>query len=247
MQETWLILGAGSPVGRAMARYLAAGDARLILAGPDKADLEASAADISARYPGVPAEALHFDATKTGTHKAFSDRVAARAEGSLNVVVLFAFQPPQEEAQQDIGAVKTCMDVTLTGVISVLHELVVPLTARPGSRVGVFGSVAGDRGRPSNYVYGAAKAGLHAFLQGFRARMWTGGVTVTTIKPGFMDTHLTWGKSGVFLAAPPEKAAKAALRHIREGRPVACVPFFWWGIMAIIKSIPERIFRRLSL
>ncbi|HEX2114477.1 MAG TPA: SDR family NAD(P)-dependent oxidoreductase, partial [Alphaproteobacteria bacterium] len=108
-------------------------------------------------------------------------------------------------------------------------------------------SVAGDRGRIKNYVYGSAKAGLSAYLQGLRARLFRSGVTVTTVKPGFVDTAMTFGLPGMFLVASPESVARACLAAARRGREEVYVPFFWWGIMTIIRNIPERIFKRLSI
>jgi short-subunit dehydrogenase len=107
--------------------------------------------------------------------------------------------------------------------------------------------VAGDRGRPSNFVYGSAKAGLNTYLQGLRARLARHGVSVTTIKAGFMDTAMSYGLPGMFLVASPDSAAKACLQAARKKRNVLYFPFFWWLIMAIIKAIPEGVFKRLKL
>ena len=98
-----------------------------------------------------------------------------------------------------------------------------------------------------NYLYGSAKGALNLYLQGLRARLFRSNVTVTTIKAGFMDTDMSYGMPGLFLVAPPESCARACLDLSAKGREVAYFPIFWWGIMTIIKSIPERIFKRLSI
>jgi short-subunit dehydrogenase len=110
----------------------------------------------------------------------------------------------------------------------------------------VLGSVAGDRGRLKNYVYGSAKAGLHAYTQGLRARLFRAGVTVTTIKPGFIDTPMTFGMRSGALMASPEACARACLRHSQRGSEVAYFPPIWRVIMLIIQGIPERLMKRLS-
>jgi len=110
-----------------------------------------------------------------------------------------------------------------------------------------LGSVAGDRGRLKNYVYGAAKAGLHTYLQGLRARGVRSGVQVVTVKPGFVDTAMTWGLPGMFLVASPDAIAAACLSAVAKKRDVIYAPFFWWGIMTIIRHIPERIFKKLNI
>ena len=110
----------------------------------------------------------------------------------------------------------------------------------------VIGSVAGDRGRLKNYVYGSAKAGLHAFTQGLRARLFRAGVQVTTVKPGFIDTAMTFGMRTGPLMASPEACARACLRLAERGRAVAYYPPIWRIVMLIIGLIPEPLMKRLS-
>jgi len=108
-------------------------------------------------------------------------------------------------------------------------------------------SVAGDRGRASNYVYGSAKAGLTAFLSGLRQRLWNKGVRVITIKPGFVDTPMTAGFKKGLLWAKPAHIAQGIDRAVASGRPVAYLPGFWCWIMLVIRHIPERVFVRIRL
>jgi short-subunit dehydrogenase len=119
--------------------------------------------------------------------------------------------------------------------------------AHKAGRIVVLGSVAGDRGRLSNYVYGSAKAGLHAYLQGLRARLWRSGVTVTTVKPGPVDTAMTYGLDKLPLLVQPEAVAAACLKAAQQGAEQVYVPVPWRLIMAVIRAIPERIFKRLSI
>jgi short-subunit dehydrogenase len=115
-----------------------------------------------------------------------------------------------------------------------------------GNVVGVS-SVAGDRGRLGNYVYGSAKAGFTAYLSGLRNRLGRKGVHVMTVKPGPVDTAMTWGIEGMFLVAPPEKVAKDILKAVRKRKDVIYTPFFWRYIMLIIRHVPERIFKKMSI
>jgi short-subunit dehydrogenase len=111
----------------------------------------------------------------------------------------------------------------------------------------VISSVAGDRGRQSNYVYGSAKALVTAFLSGLRQRLWKSGVAVITIKPGFVDTPMTAAFRKGFLWAKPRQVAAGIVRAIDRSTAVAYLPAFWRPIMFLIRMIPERLFRRLAL
>ena len=244
--QTWLILGGSSAIATAFAHEAAATGHAILLAGRDRDDLKLSAADIAIRH-GVTAEALAFDAVDYESHPDFIAACRDRAPGRLNLMLAFALMPDQAEMEQDFALARQAMEATYLGAASILSAAA-PLFEEQGSgSILVIGSVAGDRGRIKNYIYGSAKAGLHAFVQGLRARLSRAGVSVTTIKPGFVDTAMTWGQPGLFLVASPRDCARACLRHAEAGAEVRYVPWFWWGIMTIIKSIPERIFKRLSI
>jgi short-subunit dehydrogenase len=140
-----------------------------------------------------------------------------------------------------------CIGTGFTGAVSILHRLAPDLARRGEGVVIGFGSVAGDRGRLKNYVYGATKAGLHTYLAGLRNRLGRSGVHVMTVKPGFVDTAMTFGLPGMFLVAQPEAVARACLDAAAKRRDVVYVPWFWWGIMTVIRAVPERVFKRLSI
>jgi len=244
-KETWLILGASSSVARAFARAAAEDGADIILAGRDMDDMTLSAEDVSIRT-GRDVDVVAFDAEDISGHAAFVADVTRRA-GFLNVFLAFGAMPEQDEIDGDFALAERSIAVNYTGAVSVLHRLAPHLEAQGDGHVVVLSSVAGDRGRLKNYVYGSAKAGLNTYLQGLRARLFRTGVSVTTIKPGFMDTDMTWGIEGMFLVASPEKAARACLSAAKKRRHVVYVPFFWWGIMNIIRHIPEFIFKKMSI
>ena len=118
--------------------------------------------------------------------------------------------------------------------------------AQRGGCVVIVGSVAGDRGRRKNYLYGSAKAGLARYAEGLRARLHPWGATVTVVKPGFVDTAMTWGVPGMFLVATPEACARAMLRAADRGVATLYVPFFWRYIMLIIQHIPAQVMKKLK-
>ena len=243
--ETWLILGASSAIGRAFAREAASRGADIILAGRDEVDLDRSAADIritTRREVSV----VSFDATDLASHAAIAERIAS-LPGTLNVALLFGIMPEQAAMDADPAQALACIETGLLGAVSILHRLAPELEKRRAGCVVGFGSVAGDRGRLKNYVYGATKSGLHTYLAGLRNRLGRSGVHVLTVKPGFVDTAMTFGLPGMFLVAQPDAVARACLDAVAKRRDVLYVPWFWLGIMTIIRAVPERVFKRLSI
>ena len=245
--ECWLILGASSAIAREFARAAARDGADLMLAGRDLADLRASAADLRARY-ARRVEAIDFDALSATSHAAVVKEADSFAgAGTLNVFLAFGTMPAQDAIDADPALVAEVIAANYTGAAQVLHRLAPVFELRRAGRIAVLGSVAGDRGRRSNYVYGSAKAGLHTYLGGLRSRLFRCGVTVTTIKPGPVDTAMTWGLKKLPLLATPEAVAESCLRAAKQGREVVYIPAPWRLIMAILRAIPERMFKKLDI
>ncbi|HWE01566.1 MAG TPA: SDR family oxidoreductase [Tepidisphaeraceae bacterium] len=242
-----LIIGASSSIARAVARIFASAGSDLILAGRDIDDLKRTAADLRIRS-GRRVDIVPFDAEAFDTHESFWRECQTRGGGALaGVVMLHGHLPIQSEGQSDLRIARQAIDVNFISAVSVLTFAANDFEARKSGFLCVFSSVAGDRGRQSNYVYGSAKAALTAFLQGLRNRLSRSGVNVLTVKPGFVDTAMTWGMPGLFLVATPEKVAADVHRAIRRGASQIYTPWFWRYIMLIIKSIPEFIFKRLKM
>lgn len=243
----WLILGATSPIAREFARVAAEGGADLVLAGRDLEDMERSAADIRIRTDRA-VSVVAFDALDTGSHEAFVRRFEEEGDGPFGVFVAFGYMPSQAEidAAPVLGA--EVIAANFTGAASILLWLKPVLERRKGVVV-VLGSVAGDRGRASNFTYGSAKAGLHTFLQGLRIVLDRAGVRVINIKPGFIDTGMSWGnvKDGPLMATPRALAERALRLADGKGEGESYFPWFWFIIMTIIKSVPYRIFRKLPI
>ena len=239
----WLVLGASSSVARAFARVAAEAGGDLILAGRDILDIDRTAADARIRGGGR-ADVRAFDAADRASHAPF---VAELPRRPFNVFLTFGLLVPQDSIDRAPALAEQVIAVNYLGAVSILSRLAPRMADEGRGAIVVLSSVAGDRGRPSNYVYGSAKAGLNAYLQGLRAAFSAKGISVTTVKPGFMDTAMTYGMPGMFLVASPEACARACLRFAAKGRNVVYFPAFWWLIMAIIKAIPEHVFKRLRL
>jgi short-subunit dehydrogenase len=245
MTPHWLVLGASSSMARAFAREVAARGGALTLAGRDLEDLRASAAD--ARLRGAAqARALLCDAADAASRAACIEQ-AALPETQLNVFVAIGQMPDQEAMDADPALLARMIEATYSGPIALLQGLAPLLEGQRGGRVVIVGSVAGDRGRRKNYLYGSAKAGLAAYAEGLRARLFRAGVAVTLVKPGFVDTSMTWGLPGLFLVASPQGCAAAMLRAAERGRAELYHPFFWRYIMLVIRHIPASIMKRLSI
>jgi short-subunit dehydrogenase len=244
-RSTWLILGASSAIARAFARDAAERGADIILAGRDLPDLARTAADIHATT-GRTAMVIAFDALDHAAHATIAADLAT-TDGILNIALLFGVMPEQSAMDADPAQARFCIDSTLTGAVSILQHLAPLLEQRRAGCIVGFGSVAGDRGRLKNYIYGAAKSGLHTYLAGLRNRLGRAGVHVLTVKPGFVDTAMTFALPGLFLVATPEFVARACLDAAARKRDIIYVPGFWLLIMTIIRAVPERLFKRLSI
>lgn len=244
---TVMILGATSGIAKALAHAYARRGKHLLLLGRDMAELEAMASDLAIRH-GVKASAHRFDALADQTHAAALDQAIATAPDAFEgAVVAFGYLGDQATGQEDWSEARRVLDTNFVAAASALHHLANRLEAQRKGWLCVLSSVAGDRGRGSNYLYGSAKAGLTALCSGLRARLFKVGVQVTTIKPGFVDTGMTFGKPGMFLVASPEAAAEGIVKAVEKGRDSAYVPGFWALIMLIIRSVPETVFKRTKL
>ncbi len=243
-----VILGALSGVARYLADAFARQGFAVVLAGRDTQELELLARDLRVRHE-ITCCCLEFDALHFDGHSAFVQRCAEALDGMPGGVVLsFGYMAEQLDAQRDFAVARRMLDTNLTGAMSILEHFAGAFEERRCGFIAALSSVAGDRGRKLNYIYGASKAGLSVYLQGLRNRLHASGVQVTTIKPGFMDTPMTYGmKLPKPLVAAPDAAARAMARAILKGRNIVYVPFFWQYIMWIIRSIPEWQFKKMSV
>ena len=239
-----LILGARSDIARAVAHHFAALGHPIQLAARAAASLDADKTDIELRYR-VPVTLHEFDATATQTHATFLDALPELPTVAVCAVGYLGDQAAQEH---DSDAAIHVMHTNYLGPTSVLAHLANRFAARgSGTLVGIR-SVAGERGRATNYIYGSAKAGFTAFLSGLRNRLAKQGVHVVTVLPGFVATQMTEGLDlPARLTAKPDEVARAIERAVSKRLNIIYVRPIWWLIMAIIKTIPERIFKNLKL
>lgn len=242
-----LVLGARSVIAQALARRLAAAGWSLVLAARRSSQLEPVAADLRLRY-GCEAAVWEFDATDLPALEILPQQVHSQCGEFHLVITVFGYLGDQERVRRDSEEMTRTLLTNFAGAAVALGHLANYLEERPCA-CGIIGitSVAGDRGRQSNYFYGAAKGGLALYLQGLRNRLAQGNTHVLTVKPGFVDTPMTEDLPGMFLVASPERVVSDILRAYQQRRDVVYTPWFWRYIMLLIRLIPERLFKRLRL
>jgi decaprenylphospho-beta-D-erythro-pentofuranosid-2-ulose 2-reductase len=242
-----LIVGANSAIAEATARVWAARGYSIAIAGRDAARLDATAADLRVRGAKHIAS-LSFDATKPKDMPALFDQAQA-ALGSVDwVLVAHGTLPDQAKCQQDLDYALEAVRINAISVIGLLTHAANVMEQRGSGTLCIISSVAGERGRQSNYLYGSAKAMVSTFCDGLRNRLFKSGVHVVTIKPGFVDTPMTAHiQPKGALWATPDTLAKIIAKAIDTNRNNVYAPWFWQIIMNIIRHIPEPIFKKLKL
>jgi decaprenylphospho-beta-D-erythro-pentofuranosid-2-ulose 2-reductase len=241
-----LILGATSPIARALALRFAENGAALVLAARDFAEAERIAADIGVRT-GAVASAAAFDASDLAAHPALLRSAMAALGGLDGVVAAFGTLGDEDAAQADPSAALDTIAQNFIGAVSILTLAASQLEQQGAGFMIVLGSVAGDRGRARNYVYGSSKGALALFAQGLRGRLAAAGVHVMTVKLGTVDTRMTWGRDNARLTVSPERAAAAIYAAWLRRAEVVYVPRFWRAIMGALRAIPERQFKRVRI
>jgi short-subunit dehydrogenase len=242
-----LLLGATSGIGRHVAAAFARRGHDLYLTGRRTDEVERVARDLELRH-GVRAVVDRFDARDTASHGELVRRALEACGGRLaGAVVAFGALGDHEATARDFDEARVVIEVNFVGAVSVLTPLATHFAERGGGFLVAIGSVAGDRGRQSNYVYGSTKGALDVYLQGLRNRLWHEGVRVVMVKPGFVDTEMTYGLEGMALAADPARVGEAVARAVERGRDVVYLPWFWRWIMLVIRLLPEKLFKRLRL
>lgn len=239
--QTVLILGAGSDVARALAiKYFSKGFA-LQLAARDVTSLK----DLTDQMQDKRVSCFAFDATDFSNHKHWVSQLPVLPD---MVICVFGYLGDNEKALHEWLEAEKIIETNYTGAVSVLNALAIAFEKRGSGIIAGISSVAGERGRQSNFIYGSAKAGFTAYLSGLRNRLAKTGVHVLTVKPGFINTRMTAGlKLPAPLTASASQVADAIIKAVTRKRNTIYVLSVWFWIMCIIRTIPEFIFKRLKL
>jgi short-subunit dehydrogenase len=230
-----------------MRRWAAAEPTEFVLVGRSRERLDAVVDDLHARNPGTRAKAVEFDFSPTGDIALLLEGVFA--DGEIDVALIaHGSLPSQASIQGDLAAVRAALEINAIGPALFVEALADRMLRVGRGRLAVISSVAGDRGRRSNYVYGAAKALLSAYTEGVWHRLAGSGVTVTLIKPGPTATPMTeqLRSAGARLASADAVAA-SIVAGVDRGAPIVYAPPIWRLIMTVVRSIPRAVFRRLPL
>jgi len=239
-----LLIGAKSDIGKAIASEYAKNGYDLYLAARDVSELEAFAKDLEIRYQHKT-ESIEFDILNMDLHQELYQNLSPQPSGVICVV---GYLGDQHKAQINNSEFKQITDTNYTGCASILSVAANALETTGNGFIVAITSVAGERGRKANYIYGSAKAALSTFLSGLRNRLVKANVSVLTVKPGFVNTKMTQGlQLPNHLTAQPEEVAQYVYSAQQANKNIIYVKPIWRWIMMIIKCIPEFIFKKTSI
>jgi len=246
MSQNIVIIGATSAIAQATLKMYAEQNNNLFLVARNSEQLNVIAEDAKIRGANQ-VETYALDLTQLDQHAVLIENIYQVYPQVDIVLIAHGTLPNQQACEKDLEL--TLHEVQINGLstISLLTLLANRFESQKSGSIAVITSVAGDRGRQSNYVYGAAKSLVSTFLQGLRNRLNDSNVQVLDIKPGFVDTPMTAEFKKGALWAQPEQIAASTIKAINSNKNTLYTPWFWWGIMFIIRSVPEFIFKKLKL
>ena len=242
----WIILGASSPLARAFAFAIAKPQQKIILVGRDTDDLTVIGQDLTLRTHAkthiMTSDVLHHD-----QHAALVNQ-CCRLLGKqpMHIFCAIGMMPSQRALNDDAALLTQTLQTNGASLIALLHCFAAPLEQRGDGSLTVLSSVAGDRGKPSNYVYGAAKASVSVYLEGLRARLHPHGIPVLTVKAGPIDSSMTWNLATATPVAHPADLARAIKKAWRRKKNVLYYPHYWRWIMMVIRHLPEAVLKRID-
>ena len=242
-----LIFGATSAIASQTAKLFASQGYKIALAARDFKKIESVSNDILTEYSNSKLYSFIFNALEYSSHKDILYNAHEDMGGIDIILIAHGTLPIQEEIKNDFKEIRKEFESNALSVFSLATASAEYFEKRLSGTLVVISSVAGDRGRQSNYIYGSAKGAVSIFMQGLRNRLYKSGINVITVKPGFVDTPMTSHIPKNFLFASASDIAKGILNAIDNKKDVVYLPGFWKVIMMVIKSIPESIFKRLNL
>ena len=241
-----LIIGATSAIAEATARIWAQRGDELFLVARNQERLNVIAGDLKVRG-SLGTHGYCMDANNLEEHLSMLDKVF-RILGKIDIVLIaHGTLSNQKECEQSVELTMQEIKTNALSVIALMTHLANRFKKQGSGTIAVISSVAGDRGRASNYVYGSSKSMVTAFTSGLRQRLYKSGVSVVTIKPGFVDTPMTADFKKGLLWAKPEKIAKAIVVACDKKNGEVYMPGFWWGVIKTINLIPDEIFKKIKL
>jgi decaprenylphospho-beta-D-erythro-pentofuranosid-2-ulose 2-reductase len=241
-----VIIGATSAIASETAKLLAKPNTCFYLLAKDAVKLSAISQDLTVRGAESVTTDL-FDASDLNSCEQSAIRICNKLSKIDILLIAYGNLPNQSLCEADLEKTYEAITINFTSILAFLTPLANHMATQKTGCIAVISSVAGDRGRKSNYIYGTAKAALSVFLGGMRNRLSANGIHVLTIKPGFVDTPMTADFTKNALWAKPQKIALDIERAISTKKEILYTPFWWRYILMIICAIPERIFKRLSL
>jgi decaprenylphospho-beta-D-erythro-pentofuranosid-2-ulose 2-reductase len=245
--QSVLVLGGGSDIALATVRELVRRRARtVVLAAREPASLQAAAVELRAAG-ATTVETMAFDARATASHEAFVSDVFERV-GDVDLALLaFGVLGDQEEAEHDGRAAVDIAEVNYVGSVSVAVPIAQKMRTQGHGTIVALSSVAGERARRSNFVYGSSKAGMDAFFQGLGDSLVGSGVRVMIVRPGFVHTKMTDGMDAAPLSTTPEAVAAAIVQGLARGRETVWVPSTLRYVMSVLRHVPRPVFRKLPI
>jgi decaprenylphospho-beta-D-erythro-pentofuranosid-2-ulose 2-reductase len=241
MNQRVLILGATSAIAAAVASQYGQRGARLHLVGRNATKLR----ELTDRLSAFSPTSALADFEELGRCEQVVEEAVSTLGGVDVALIAHGDLGDQLQSERDVAAAERMLRVNFVSVVSLLVPLANVLESQRHGTVGVITSVAGERGRPRNYTYGAAKGGLNIYLQGLRSRLYRAHVRVVTLKLGPVDTPMTRGHRKTLLFSQPDAVARDIVRALEAGTSEAFVPAFWAAIMPVVRCAPERLFQLL--
>lgn len=241
-----VVFGATSAIAQATLKLFASEGYDCCLVARSKDKLAILEDDLKIRGTGTIVS-IDADLADTKTHTEIFTKIKSKFGEFGIILIAYGTLSDQHACEQSFAETYNELNINFLSVVSLLTIIANIFSDRKQGQIAVISSVAGDRGRQSNYVYGTAKGALTIYLQGLRNRLASKNVTVLTIKPGFVDTPMTKNFTKGVLWSSPDAIAKGIYKAIIKQKDIVYLPWFWKWIMLIIKLIPEKIFKKLSL